>query len=134
MVLANCSIRAGSREVGRLGINVNAVAPRFLATDMTHGLVGERRRKIVRRSALRRLASLDEVANAVEFLLGDKSQSVSGTVFDRRRWRYGLGPPRNADISDRGDVSHQSPNRFRLPGRTSGNATRNYQHCRLQRP
>jgi NAD(P)-dependent dehydrogenase (short-subunit alcohol dehydrogenase family) len=47
---------------------------------LTHGLAGEQRQTIVRRSALRRFASIDDVANAVEFLLGDKSQSVSGTV------------------------------------------------------
>jgi 3-oxoacyl-[acyl-carrier protein] reductase len=65
---------------GRLGINFNAVVSGFLETDMTHGLAGEQRQTIARRSALRRLASIDDVANAVEFLLGDKSQSVSGTV------------------------------------------------------
>jgi 3-oxoacyl-[acyl-carrier protein] reductase len=72
--------RSLAREVGRLGITVNAVAPGFLDTDMTHGLAGEQRQKVMRRSALRRLASVDDVANAVEYLLSDKAQSVSGTV------------------------------------------------------
>jgi 3-oxoacyl-[acyl-carrier protein] reductase len=72
--------RSLAREVGRLGITVNAVAPGFLDTDMTHGLAGEQRQQVTRRSALRRLASVDDVANAVEFLLSDKAQSVSGTV------------------------------------------------------
>jgi 3-oxoacyl-[acyl-carrier protein] reductase len=72
--------RSLAREVGRLGINVNAVAPGFLATDMTDGLAGEARERVVRRSALRRLADVDDVANAVEFLLGDKASSISGTV------------------------------------------------------
>jgi 3-oxoacyl-[acyl-carrier protein] reductase len=72
--------RSLAREVGRLGINVNAVAPGFLDTDMTHGLAGEQRQKVMRRSALRRLASVDDVADAVEFLLGDQAQSISGTV------------------------------------------------------
>ena len=35
--------RSLAREVGRLGINVNAVAPGFIDTDMTHGLTGEQR-------------------------------------------------------------------------------------------
>ncbi|MGA8898638.1 SDR family oxidoreductase, partial [Bradyrhizobium sp.] len=69
-----------AREVGRLGINVNAVAPGFLDTDMTHGLAGEQRERVVRRSSLRRLADVDDVANAVEFLLGDGARSISGTV------------------------------------------------------
>jgi 3-oxoacyl-[acyl-carrier protein] reductase len=72
--------RSLSREVGRLGINVNAVAPGFLETDMTQELVGEQREQVARRSALRRLAKVDEVADAVEFLLGDKAKSITGTV------------------------------------------------------
>jgi 3-oxoacyl-[acyl-carrier protein] reductase len=48
--------RSLAREVGRLGITVNAVAPGFLATEMTHGLAGEQRQQVTRRSALRRLA------------------------------------------------------------------------------
>jgi 3-oxoacyl-[acyl-carrier protein] reductase len=72
--------RSLAREVGRLGINVNAVAPGFLDTEMTHGLTGEQRQQIMRRSALRRLADIDDVANAVEYLLSDKAKSVSGTV------------------------------------------------------
>ncbi len=72
--------RSLAREVGRLGINVNAVAPGFLDTDMTHGLAGEQRERVVRRSSLRRLADVDDVANAVEFLMGDGARSISGTV------------------------------------------------------
>jgi 3-oxoacyl-[acyl-carrier protein] reductase len=72
--------RSLAREVGRLGITVNAVAPGFIDTDMTHGLAGEQRAQVMRRSALRKLASVEDVANAVEYLLSDKAQSVSGTV------------------------------------------------------
>lgn len=72
--------RSLAREVGRLGITVNAVAPGFLATDMTHGLAGAQREQVVRRSALRRLAGVDDVADAVEFLLSDKAASISGAV------------------------------------------------------
>jgi 3-oxoacyl-[acyl-carrier protein] reductase len=73
--------RSLAREVGRLGITVNAVAPGFLDTEMTHGLAEEQRLKVVGRSALRRLAGVDDVANAVEYLLGDKARNISGTVF-----------------------------------------------------
>ena len=72
--------RSLAREVGRLGITVNAVAPGFLDTEMTHGLVGAQRAQVMRRSPLRRLASVDDVANAVEFLLGEEARSISGTV------------------------------------------------------
>jgi NAD(P)-dependent dehydrogenase (short-subunit alcohol dehydrogenase family) len=47
--------RSLAREVGRLGVNVNAIAPGFMDTEMTQGLEGEQRAKVARRSALRRL-------------------------------------------------------------------------------
>jgi 3-oxoacyl-[acyl-carrier protein] reductase len=72
--------RSLAREVGRLGVNVNAVAPGFVDTDMTHALTAEHREQIVRRSALRRLVDVDDVANAVEFLLSDKAKNITGTV------------------------------------------------------
>jgi 3-oxoacyl-[acyl-carrier protein] reductase len=72
--------RSLAREVGQLGITVNAVAPGFLDTEMTHGLADAQRQQVMRRSALRRLASVDDVANAVEFLLSDHARSITGTV------------------------------------------------------
>jgi len=72
--------RSLAREVGRLGITVNAVAPGFLDTDMTDGLGSDEREQIARRSALRRLAGLDDIAKAVEFLIGDGGTSITGSV------------------------------------------------------
>jgi 3-oxoacyl-[acyl-carrier protein] reductase len=72
--------RSLAREVGPLGINVNAVAPGFVDTDMTQSLAGKHRDQIVRRSALRRLAEVDDIANAVEFLLDEKSKNITGTL------------------------------------------------------
>jgi 3-oxoacyl-[acyl-carrier protein] reductase len=72
--------RSLAREVGRAGINVNAVAPGFVRTDMTNGITGEQLEKIAKRSALNRLVDVDDVANAVEFLLSDRSKSITGTV------------------------------------------------------
>ena len=72
--------RSLAREVGPLGITVNAVAPGFIDTDMTGGLEAEDREKIIRRSALRRQANVGDVAHAVEYLLSDKAQNITGTV------------------------------------------------------
>jgi len=72
--------RSLAREVGRLGVNVNAVAPGFLDTEMTQALDDERREQVARRSALRRFPEVDDVADAVEFLLGSKARSITGTV------------------------------------------------------
>jgi 3-oxoacyl-[acyl-carrier protein] reductase len=72
--------RSLAREVGRVGVTVNAVAPGFVDTDMTKELGGDQREQIVRRSALQRLADVEDVANAVEFLLSDKAKNITGTV------------------------------------------------------
>ena len=72
--------RSMAREVGRMGVNVNSVAPGFIETDMTHGLKDGQRQQIERRSALKRLADTDDVANAVEFFLSDKAKNITGTV------------------------------------------------------
>jgi 3-oxoacyl-[acyl-carrier protein] reductase len=72
--------RSLAREVGPRGVNVNAVAPGFLDTEMTQGLDGERREKVARRSALGRFPEVDDVADAVEFLLGSRARSITGTV------------------------------------------------------
>jgi 3-oxoacyl-[acyl-carrier protein] reductase len=72
--------RSLAREVGRLGITVNAVAPGFIDTDMTQGLDEEHRASIARRSALRRLPEVEDVGNAVEFLMSDKARNITGTV------------------------------------------------------
>jgi 3-oxoacyl-[acyl-carrier protein] reductase len=69
-----------AREVGRMGVNVNAVAPGFVETHMTEGMKDEQRQQIVRRSALKRMVDVEDVANAVEFLLSDRSKSITGTV------------------------------------------------------
>jgi 3-oxoacyl-[acyl-carrier protein] reductase len=72
--------RSLAREVGRAGVNVNAVAPGFIDTEMTRGLKDDERQQIARRSALGRFAEIDDVADAVEFLLGDKAKNITGTV------------------------------------------------------
>jgi len=72
--------RSLAREVGKLGVNVNAIAPGFVDTEMTHGLGEAHRQQIVRRSALRRLPEVEDIAHAVEFLLGDTAKNITGTV------------------------------------------------------
>jgi 3-oxoacyl-[acyl-carrier protein] reductase len=72
--------RSLAREVGSMSVNVNSIAPGFLDTGMTKGLTAEQRQQIERRSALRHLANIDDVADAVEFLLGDGAKSITGTV------------------------------------------------------
>jgi 3-oxoacyl-[acyl-carrier protein] reductase len=72
--------RSLAREVGQLGITVNAIAPGFIATEMTHELDESQRLQIARRSALKRMAEPIDVARSVEFLLGDAGRNVTGTT------------------------------------------------------
>jgi len=72
--------RSLARELGRLNINVNAIAPGFMDTNMTQRLGSERREQIMRRSALRRFPQIEDVADAVEFLLGAKAKNITGTT------------------------------------------------------
>lgn len=73
--------RSLAREVGKLGITVNAIAPGFIDTELTHNLSDEARKRIAGRSALRRLPETDDVARMVEYLLGEGGRNVTGTVF-----------------------------------------------------
>ena len=73
-----------------MGITVNAVAPGFVDTEMTHSLNERQRDQITRRSPLHRLADVDDVANAVEFLLGDKARNITGTVLTVDAGQYRL--------------------------------------------
>jgi 3-oxoacyl-[acyl-carrier protein] reductase len=69
-----------AREVGRVGVTVNAIAPGFIDTDMTAGLGEEGRQRVIARSALRRLAEVEDVAAAVDFLMGEGGRNITGAV------------------------------------------------------
>jgi len=69
-----------AREVGRAGILVNAVAPGYMKTDMTSGISEEKLATIVRRSPLNKLPAPDDVAKAVDYLLGDAGDMITGTT------------------------------------------------------
>ena len=72
--------RSLAREVGKLGITVNAIAPGFIDTELTQSLGGEGRQKIASRSALKRLPAADDVASMVDYLFGDGGRNITGTV------------------------------------------------------
>jgi 3-oxoacyl-[acyl-carrier protein] reductase len=72
--------RSLAREVGQLGITVNALAPGFVDTEMTNELSDSQRQKIARRSALHRMPEPVDVAHSVVFLLGEAGRNITGTV------------------------------------------------------
>jgi 3-oxoacyl-[acyl-carrier protein] reductase len=69
-----------ARELGPLGITVNAVAPGFVDTDMTQDLNPGQRAQIARRSALHRLPQTEDVAASILFLMSDAARNITGTV------------------------------------------------------
>ena len=72
--------RSLAREVGKVGITVNAIAPGFIDTELTQDLSDEQRQRIASRSALRRLAEADDVARMVDYLLGEGGRNITGSV------------------------------------------------------
>jgi len=72
--------RSLAREVGRVGVTVNAIAPGFIDTEMTRSLSEKDRERIAARSALRRLAEPQDVAAMAAYLMGEGGRNVSGAV------------------------------------------------------
>jgi 3-oxoacyl-[acyl-carrier protein] reductase len=72
--------RSLARELGPLGITVNALAPGFIDTEMTRELNPGQRSQIARRSALQRMPTAEDVANLVAFLFSDAARNITGTV------------------------------------------------------
>lgn len=70
-----------SKEVGRYGIRVNAVAPGFIETDMLSGLTAEFTSSMLQRISLGRFGQAEEVAAMVSFLAGPQSSYVTGQAF-----------------------------------------------------
>jgi 3-oxoacyl-[acyl-carrier protein] reductase len=72
--------KSNARELARRNITVNAVAPGFIATDMTDALPEKTRQELAAQIPLERLGSADDVAHAVLFLADEASAYITGQV------------------------------------------------------
>jgi len=72
--------RALAREVGSRGITVNAVAPGFIATDMTDKLSSEQKDLMLKQIPLARLGTTYDIAKAVGFLASENASYITGTT------------------------------------------------------
>jgi 3-oxoacyl-[acyl-carrier protein] reductase len=85
-----CAAKAGlvgftrslAREVGSRGITVNAVAPGFIATDMTAALSEEQRNALEKQIPLERLGAVEDIAQTVLFLCSAGAGYITGEVIN----------------------------------------------------
>ena len=73
-------VRALAREAGGRGVRVNAVAPGYIATDMTSALSEEQRSALLASTPLGRLGEPEDVAAAVAFLCSPEAAFITGAV------------------------------------------------------
>jgi 3-oxoacyl-[acyl-carrier protein] reductase len=69
-----------ARELGARNINVNAVAPGFILTEMTETLAENVKEDYLSQIPLKRAGTTEDVANVVHFLVSPESSYVSGIV------------------------------------------------------
>ena len=72
--------KALARELGSRGVRVNAVAPGYIATELTDVLSEEIRGAILANTPMGRLGTPEDVAAAVRFLCSDEAAFITGDV------------------------------------------------------
>lgn len=71
-----------AKELALRNINVNAIAPGFIETDMTKKLPEKVRQELQQQIPLKRLGIVEDVAKAVYFLVSDASNYITGQVIN----------------------------------------------------
>ncbi len=69
-----------AKELGSRGINVNAIAPGFIETDMTSVLEDKTKETIMSHIPLKRMGSVEDVSNLAVFLASDLASYITGQV------------------------------------------------------
>jgi 3-oxoacyl-[acyl-carrier protein] reductase len=72
--------KAVARELAPSGINVNAVAPGIVQTDLIADMPEPRREEFLRHIPQKRFGSAEEVAQVVMFLVSDAAEYITGQV------------------------------------------------------
>lgn len=74
--------KAVARELASRNITVNAVAPGFIDTDMTRVLPEEVKESLLSQIPMKKLGSVSDIANAVEFLAKEETGYITGQVIN----------------------------------------------------
>ena len=72
------STREMSKELAPFGIRVNSVSPGTTGTDMDDTRTENQMEEVIRRTALKRKATPEEIADAVVYLAGDNASFITG--------------------------------------------------------
>ena len=67
-----------AREWGEKGIRSNCLVAGFMDTDMSSTLPDDMKNRIFQRTSMKKPTELSSVANTIEFLLSDSSNSITG--------------------------------------------------------
>ena len=69
-----------AKELGSRNITVNAIAPGYIGTDMTESLPDAAKEKITSAIAMKRMGTVEDVANLAAFLASDHASYITGQV------------------------------------------------------
>ncbi len=69
-----------AKEMGKFNVNVNAIAPGMVMTDMARSIPAEFLNKALDETVLGRIADPEDVANVVSFMCSDRSRHITGEI------------------------------------------------------
>ena len=72
--------RVMSKEVGELGITINAIAPTPIETDLTRTVPTNKLQELINQQAIKRMGNFDDVLNVIDFFIKPESSFVTGQV------------------------------------------------------
>ncbi len=72
--------RVLAKEVGPMGITINAIGPTPVDTDLVRGVSKEKLDAIVQRQAIKRWGTMEDIIHAADFFLHPKSDMITGQI------------------------------------------------------